>query len=145
MHHARIAGIAALLLALVPARAEPPRLLVVVHKSNPVASIPAAQLTDFFLKKRTRWADGTPVRFIDWREGSPQRTAFLEKVVRKSSREVELYWIGQKLYTGDSAPIRATSESTVVRFVSSFKGAIGYISNPTSVGSADVKVIELLE
>ncbi|HUP58085.1 MAG TPA: hypothetical protein VM598_11575 [Bdellovibrionota bacterium] len=115
----------------------------IVNKDNPVTSLSAHDVADFFLKKQTRWPDGTPVRFIDWKEGSPVRVTFLERIVGKSSREVELYWIGQKLYTGDSAPVKVTSDALVVRFVSRFKGAIGFVGNPEAANFPGVRRIDV--
>ena len=64
-------------------------------------------------------------------------------MVGKSSREVELYWIGQKLYSGESAPVRVASDSLVVRFVSRFKGAIGFVSKPEAAAYPGIRRIEV--
>lgn len=119
-------------------------LVFIVNQQNSIRALDSNEVADFFLKKQTYWPDGTPVRFIDWKEGSATRAAFLEHFIGKSSREVELYWIGQKLYSGDSAPIRVSSDSMVVRFVSRFKGAIGYLVNKSAAHSPGVKQIEVV-
>lgn len=108
----------------------------IVNRANPTVELSASDVSDFFLKKRTHWANGDTVRFVDWKEGLPLRASFLDKVVGKSSRDVELYWIGQKLYSGDSAPLRATSDAMVVRFVSRFPGAIGYVSDAGAIANS---------
>jgi len=68
------------------------------------------------------------VRFFDHRDEHPNRKMFLKKYVEKTSREVELYWIGEKIYTGNIAPIQITSDSMMVAMVSRFPGGIGYVS-----------------
>lgn len=119
------------------------KLVFVVNAKNPVSSLPSREIVEFFLKKRTRWPDGTPVRFIDWRAGSAARRQFLQDFVDKSPREIELYWIGQKLYSGNSAPITVTSGPMVLAFVSRFEGAIGYLPASQLEDSPEVKRIEV--
>lgn len=114
--------------------------IFIVHKDNPIESITAAQVSDIFLKKQTRWENGVSVRFIDWREGSPIRNQFLSRVLGKTEREVELYWIGQKLYSGNSAPLKASSASMVINFVSKLNGAIGYL--PSDAASLDLSNVK---
>jgi ABC-type phosphate transport system substrate-binding protein len=107
------------------ARAE---IAVIVNSQNPVKSITRTQLADFFLKKLKLWPDGTPMRFFDRNDSSDLRKDFLHDYVRKSPRDVELYWIGQKLYSGHSAPSQISSDNLMEVMVSRFPGAIGYVS-----------------
>lgn len=110
-----------------------------------MSGLSSAEVRDYFLKRKTQWPDGTPIRFIDWEEGSPIRGVFLEQVIKKSPRELELYWIGEKLYRGNSAPIKVDSPEMVITFVSKLAGAIGYLSEEGSARSGKVKRIELSE
>lgn len=80
------------------------------------------------MKKDRTWPDGTAVRFFDHRDDNKSREIFLKKFVGKTSREIELYWIGEKIYTGHIAPIQITSDSMMVRMVTRFPGGIGYVS-----------------
>lgn len=117
--------------------------VVIVNAGTAVSSINATELADFYLKKKKQWADGTAVRFVDRTLGSPERTAFLSKVVKKTPSEVELFWVGQKLYTGNSAPLKVTSDSMVVQFVSAFKGAVGFVSAAGAEGAKGVKTLKV--
>lgn len=108
------------------ARAE--GIALIVNAENPVVTLSRSQVTDFFLKKNKRWADGVPVRFFDRADGTDERKQFLRDFVQKSSRDIELYWIGQKLYSGHSAPSQIASDSMVEIMVSRFPGALGYVS-----------------
>jgi ABC-type phosphate transport system substrate-binding protein len=121
------------------------KVVVIVNAENPVTELSVPEVRDFFLKRKTQWPDGKPVRFVDWEEGTAVRNAFLTEVVRKSARDLELFWIGEKLYHGNSAPIKVNSAEMVAAFVSRLAGAIGYVSADASLPSAKVKRIELIE
>ena len=102
---------------------------VIVNAHNPLTSISAEELNAFFTKKDRTWNNGDAVRFFDYRDEHANRQLFLKKHVHKTSREIELYWIGEKIYTGNIAPIQVTSDSMMVAMVSRFKGGIGYVSS----------------
>ena len=117
-------------------------MVFIVHSETTVPPLTRAEISNLFLKKRREWNDGTSVRFIDRKEGSRPRALFLKQFLKRSSRDVDLYWIGQKLYSGDSAPIQVDSDSSVMAFVASLKGAMGYI-NANTVLIEGVKRIEV--
>lgn len=102
---------------------------IIVNEQNPASEITIAQIQSFFLKKNREWSNGTAVRFFDRRDDTAERKTFLNEVLKKSSREIELYWIGQKLYSGNSAPIQVSTDSMMASMVSRFPGAIGYVSS----------------
>jgi ABC-type phosphate transport system substrate-binding protein len=116
--------------------------IVIVNDKNPVNEISASTLAHFFLKETNQWSNGTPVRFFDQREDSELHRFFLNDILKKSPRELELYWIGQKLYTGSRAPLQLGTDTMMSSMVSRFPGAIGYVS-PTFTGAPGVKKIEL--
>jgi ABC-type phosphate transport system substrate-binding protein len=117
-------------------------VVFIVNAQNPAKSISKIQLSNFFLKKEREWPDGTSVRFIDRKDGSEARTTFLSQYIGKTGKDVDLYWIGQKLYSGDAAPMQVDSDSSVISLVSSLKGAIGFVS-PKSVLGTGVKKIDI--
>lgn len=119
-------------------------MVFIVNAENPAESISSKELKDYFFKRKPQWPDGSPVRFID-RNESPERKLFLEKLLRQTSEEIDTFWIGQKLYSGNSAPVQAASQSMVIYFVATFKGAIGYVSSASAVTDKKVKVIKVTE
>ncbi|MES2527887.1 MAG: substrate-binding domain-containing protein [Bdellovibrionota bacterium] len=127
-----------ILLLVSVARAE--GIALIVNVQNPMTSISRTQVADFFLKKNKNWPDGVPLRFFDRIDNSPERKIFLRDYIHKSSRDIELYWIGQKLYSGHSAPTQITTDSMVEIMVSKFPGALGYISERYEL-TRDVKKI----
>lgn len=116
-------------------------IVFIVNAANPIERINLFELRDFYFKRKRQWSHGEYVRFIDRNSGA-LRSSFLKNYIGKSSSDVDLYWIGQKLYSGDSAPLRESSNATTVSFVASLKGSIGYVSDVT-VLNKDVKVVKV--
>jgi ABC-type phosphate transport system substrate-binding protein len=118
-------------------------IIFIVNGQNPVSQLSAEDVRNFYFKKKRRWPDDTSVRFIDRSPGSPLRDSFLRNYLHKTGSDVELYWIGQKLYTGDSAPLKESSDEMTMQFVAAFKGAIGYVSSGAQLGTRNVKAVKI--
>lgn len=114
---------------------------IIINEKNPISELSEEQIANFFLKKIRQWPNGAPVRFFDQLDEKEERKIFLKTYVKKSSREVELYWIGQKLYTGYSAPLQINSD-LMAGVVARFPGAIGYVSSSFS-GAPGVKKVSI--
>ncbi len=117
-------------------------IIFIVNSKNPATEINIADVRDYYFKIKRSWPDGENVRFID-RNKPEIREQFLRKILKKSRSDVDLYWIGQKLYTGNSAPLKELSDQSTIKFVSTFKGAIGYVSARADITSTEVKIIKL--
>ncbi|MES2803789.1 MAG: hypothetical protein V4654_14950 [Bdellovibrionota bacterium] len=130
-----------IMLALQSALAQANDVVFIVHAENPAEKLTLTEIRDFYFKRKRRWNNGESIRFMD-RTNSPLRETFLKKYINKTTSDVELFWIGQKLYSGDSAPLKEASDSTTMSFVSSLKGAIGYVAEST-VLRKNVKVIKV--
>lgn len=115
---------------------------VVVHSSNPVRSLSADQASAFFLKKVTRWNDGSEVEPVDLSDGSAVRSAFSEAVHGKSIAAVKSYW-QKMIFSGRATPPpELSNDAEVLAFIRSNPGAIGYVSAGASVGSG-LAVVEI--
>lgn len=115
----------------------------IVNAQNPVTEISLSELKNFYYKRKRTWSDGTSVRFIDRAGDLPCRKIFINSYLEKSIEDLELYWIGQKLYSGDSAPLKEASDHMTIQFVGLFKGAIGYVPASINITSDRVKVIRI--
>lgn len=109
-----------------PARAE--EIIFIVNNENKLSEISQDEVVDFFFKRKRHWPDGERVRFIDQKDGSAEKQAFLKTILGKTARDLDLFWIGEKNFNGQGAPIQAPSEDMVISTVASLPGAIGYIS-----------------
>lgn len=129
------------MLALQMALAQSNDVVFIINSENTAEKLTVAEIRDFYFKRKRRWNNGESIRFMD-RTNGPLRDIFLKKYINKTTSDVELFWIGQKLYSGDSAPLKEASDSTTMSFVGSLKGAIGYVSEAT-VLRKNVKVIKV--
>lgn len=132
-----------LFILMFQASAQAKQITVIVNANNSTSELPRAQIAEFFMKRQRQWPDGTPMRFFDRDDDSIERKIFLNEVVEKTSREVELFWIGQKLYTGHSAPTQVSTDSLVISLVSRFPGAMGYVSSDTPLQGKGVKAVAI--
>lgn len=119
-------------------------IVFIVNESNPVTEISANDIRDYYFKRKRQWPTGESVRFIDRALTSSIHDIFVRRILRKSNSDVELFWIGQKLYTGDSAPLRENSDTSTIQFVATFKGAIGYVSSATPIAEQNVKAVKVI-
>lgn len=121
-------------------------IIFIVNSENPSNEITIHDIRDYYFKRKRHWPNNESVRFIDRSPENPVRLMFIKNVLKKTPSEIEQYWIGQKLYSGDSAPLRETTDNGTIKFCSSFKGSIGYISShsATDLAGKNVKTIKIL-
>lgn len=115
---------------------------IIVHASNPVASLGKEQVSKLFLKKVTRWESGQKVAAVDLSESSALREHFSKTVLGKSVTAVKAYW-QQEIYSGrEVPPPEKASDSQVLAYVKANPNAIGYVSASTPVVDG-VRVVQL--
>lgn len=117
-------------------------VVFIVNDKNPVTNLSKQQVLNFYFKKIRQWPDGNEVRFFDRSDESQERKIFLKDILNKSSRDLEEFWIGQKLYTGNSAPSQLDTDRMVRNMVMRFPGAIGYVSADFPI-TEGIKKIEI--
>ena len=104
---------------------------VIVHPTNPISSVKRSFLSDVFLKKVTRWADGELIKPADLSRASPLRRRFSEEILGRSLLAVRSYW-QQQIFSGrDLPPPELDSDAAAVSFVLKYPGAISYIDANT--------------
>ena len=114
---------------------------VIVNKTNATTSLTKAEVSNYLLKKRTKWANGTAVAPVDLSSKSSVRASFSKAVHRKTTAQVRAFW-QQSVFSGKATPPREMkSDSEVIAFVKAHKGAIGYVSSGAETGN--VKVVSV--
>lgn len=105
-----------------------PAYLVIVHPTNRTTRVSRDFVARAFLKRVTRWQDGETIRPVDQSSEARTRHAFSLGVLNRSVDAVRSYW-QQRIFSGrDLPPPELDSDEAIVRYVSSTKGALGYIS-----------------
>lgn len=117
----------------------------VVNSTNPQESISKSELANLFLKKKRYWPNGSLVRFIDRQKGQSEREFLLRNILGMSQRELDQYWVGKKLYAGDSAPLQADSDAMALRLVDQLEGGVSYVSNPALIKNFKVKPLRVTD
>ena len=117
--------------------------MVIAHSTLDESSLPKEGLSDYFLKKKTKWPDGSEIHPVDLNIRDV-REAFSKEVHKRSFSAIKKYWQRQ-IFTGrGTPPLEKASVADVLDYVSSTPGAIGYLPSGTRLPAGDlVKVIEL--
>jgi ABC-type phosphate transport system substrate-binding protein len=135
-----VVAMAALLAAPSGATTQP-AFRVIVNPGNPTGSIERRTVADAFLKKTTRWPDGSLIRPVDLGGQSPTRQRFSEDILGRSVSAVRSYW-QQLVFSGrDLPPPELDTDEEVIRYVLRYAGAIGYVSGGGNV--ENVKVLSV--
>lgn len=122
-----------LLAMLLPAATAAADYVVIVHPSNPVASLARTEASRYFLRSSTQWPNGNSVKPVDLSKGSPVRAAFTKEILGRSMGAIDQYWT-QSVFSGRAVPPpEKRSDAEVVSFVRENPGAIGYVSQGASI------------
>lgn len=130
-----------LLVGAAPSAATAEELVVIVNAANPNAALTAQQVKSYFLKKSGTWQNGEKVRPVDREGDSADRKALLAKVIGLSSDEMKRYWLERQYASADQPPASVPDEESVLKFVSFFKGGIGFVTKSALGKGEGVKVV----
>ena len=129
-----LVGLAAASFAAAPPRA----YVVIVHPAIHVSKVNRKFLADVFLRRATRWPDDTPIDPVDLGPDAPTRVRFSQEILSRSVTSVRSYW-QQRVFSGQGLPPPELPDAeSVVSYVVSHPGAIGYVSAGTPVNGATV-------
>ncbi len=114
---------------------------VVVNNGIHIESMPKKAVSDLFLKRTTKWENGTNVVPVDQAEAAGVREDFSRAVHGKPTAAVKSYW-NQQIFSGrDVPPVEKQGDAEVLKFVRSTAGAVGYVSE--SAATDGVRVVQV--
>jgi ABC-type phosphate transport system substrate-binding protein len=123
------------------AAAEETEFRVVVHPSNAVETMTRQEVSDIFLKKATKWPDGSTIQPVDLGDRSPVRDKFSRWAHGKATAAVAAYW-QQQIFSGrGTPPTQKRDDDEVLAHVRGSSQGVGYVSSAAS--SSGVKVVKL--
>jgi hypothetical protein len=139
---ARLVAFAVVWLAVLGApMADSDEIVIIVHPANPATSVNREFLREAFLKKRSEWSHGQPLRPIDLPASSRARDHFAHDVLKKSRAQLRSYW-NQQIFSGKGVPPpTAESIAAAIAYVLANPGAVTYL--PADADPGQAKVIEL--
>ncbi|MCU0425122.1 MAG: substrate-binding domain-containing protein [Candidatus Kapabacteria bacterium] len=114
------------------------QVVVIAHKSSPVATLDNDKLLDIFTLNTKNWSDGGKITLLEIKGDSPAKAKFYA-ALGTSFGEMQKLWL-KKQFAGKGLPPTAlASEDEIIQRVANTPGAIGYIS--ADKAPKDVKII----
>ena len=114
---------------------------VIVNSGNSTASVTKKEASDLFLKKKSKWEDGTKVVPVDQASGAKVREVFSQQIHGKGTSAIRSYW-QQAAFSGTASALpEKANDAEVIEFVKKNPGSVGYVSSSTSTDG--VKVIQI--
>lgn len=115
---------------------------IIVHASNPTASMTRKQISNLFLKKTGKWPSGDKVLPVDLPDDSAVRAEFTRAIHGKSVAAIKGYWAKSVFSGRASPPPIKSSEAEIVAYVENHAGAVGYLAAGSDRGGTKVLRIE---
>ena len=113
-------------------------MVVIVHPDSGVAALSIGDVKNLFLRKSKTLAGSTIAIPVDQKQGSKNRTTFMEKVLGKSKSQLKAYW-SKLIFSGKGSPPKTLDDDAAVKsFVAGTAGAIGYIDSSWVDGTVQV-------
>ncbi|MCB1037259.1 MAG: hypothetical protein KDD47_25745, partial [Acidobacteria bacterium] len=136
-------GVAAGMILLVLSAAADQAFIVIVHPDTPVLSLTDDEASDLFLKKNSTWkVDGSRAQPVTLSEREVTE-AFVTAVHHRSSLAIRKFWQRQVFTGRGTPPPELGSVEEMLRFVSSNRGAIGYVPAGTDLSRWKVRPVEI--
>jgi ABC-type phosphate transport system substrate-binding protein len=127
-----------------PALAQVAPFKVVVHRSNELSSLQVEAVSAYFMRKKTTWPGGLPVKPVDLDKDSRVRATFSKAVLNKQVSTVRSFWQRQVFLGSMVPPPEAPSDAWVLAYIAQNPGAIGYVAADTPTGPA-IKVLDVVK
>ncbi|TKB62538.1 MAG: hypothetical protein E8D49_02210 [Nitrospira sp.] len=118
-------------------------IAVIVNKNNSTEPLREAVVSSMYHGETIHWSNGERIKLVNREISAPIRKQFYEHVLNAKSDQV-FYRQGTPI------PVQSVierSDETVVTFVATIEGAIGYVSlsRLKKIGSDQVKVVLIIE
>lgn len=114
-------------------------VLVVANKSVPTDALNPDDVKNIFLGNVTKWNNNDTITLVV-SKNSDVHESFLKKFIKRNSSQFTNVW-KQNLFTGKGRiPKKFDSTEELVEYISSTKGAIGYVSVNTQI-NGNIKVV----
>jgi ABC-type phosphate transport system substrate-binding protein len=116
-------------------QAENQGVIVIANPSVVETSIDRRTLASIFLKRKMKWSNGDHIEIVTLSGGDLHRR-FLQDYIRKTEEQYRNHWTYLVFSGTGRPPVSLDTEREVVSFVTSVRGAIGYVSTDTDLGGA---------
>jgi ABC-type phosphate transport system substrate-binding protein len=117
------------------------QVVVIAHKSTPIATLDNDKLLDIFTLNTKNWGDGGKITLLEIKGDSPSKARFYA-TLGTSFGEMQRLWLKKQFAGKGVPPTTVGSEDEIIQKVASTPGAIGYVSMEKA--SKDVKILATL-
>ena len=101
-------------------------MVIIANKNVPDDSLTKEDIKQIFLGKKKKWKDNSPITVVLAKTGEAH-TELLTKYIDRTPSQFNNVW-KRLVFTGEAIyPTSFSNDSKVIDFVSSRKGAIGYV------------------
>lgn len=114
------------------------QVVVIAHKSSPVATLDNDKLLDIFTLNTKNWSDGAKITLLEIKGDSPAKAKFYGSL-GTSFGEMQKLWLKKQFAGKGLPPMALASEEEIAQRVASTPGAIAYVS--ADKASKDVKIL----
>lgn len=118
---------------------------VIINSTNPVSQLTREQLSSYFLKRVTKWSNGSQIMPVDLIKTSDVRAAFSEDVLHRRVSSVEAYWHKQIFSGRGIPPAQVENDSLVILYIGRHPDGIGYIDANRKIEGLNVKGIKVVQ
>ena len=119
--------------------ASPVSLAVIVNPASSAGSIGFVELASIYTRATRKWKDGTPIRALNLKVGSPERVEFDRVILDMSPERSAQFWMDRQVRGEEGAPKAIAQADIVVSLVATMNGAVGYV--PEDKVDAKVRVV----
>lgn len=114
---------------------------VIVNEANATTLLSKKDVSDIFLKTKTKWDDGSKIVPVDQTARSATRAAFSEEIHGRNVGAIRSHWQQAAFSGAGTAPAERPSDAEVIAFVKNNPGAVGYISADADVSGVKVVTV----
>lgn len=111
--------------------------VIIVNSENPVSEVSKKDLKNIYRMKKSTWGGGSAILPVNLKINNEVRKDFSEEILGKKPKTMEKYYLKRALSGKGQPPETVETEKDVIKYVSSNKGAIGYVS----ISDSSVKII----
>lgn len=139
MNPMRLSQIALLATSLTAATALSAQVVVITSAKNSLSKLTADQVSQIFLGQSVTFYTGGKAEPLDLAEGSATRSDFYQKVLGKTSVQMNAYW-SKQTFSGKGQPPRSVaSAAELIKLVAENPKYLAYVDK--SAVDSSVKVV----
>ena len=132
---------AVFVLLMTPDWARAAESVVVIVNAGNNDRVTAETILAIYSDTRRNWSNGSKVAIYELPVKASAREAFSKAVLNKTAEEAQADWFRRKMDHSIKTMPSVKQDKLVVRFVSKYPDAIGYVPVSLIAGQSDVRVV----